>query len=209
MGERPMTTMDGIGHVVGAHDDVADKYPAWVAAIADLWEWGVYNGKHTRAGHWPLVDVVQTGRGGRNGEQYRSQITMYVMLCSPIVLGIDLRNKTWTDAALPLLTNTEIWAIHQDRLGQHATRVAATKDGAQVWARPLDDESFAIALWNVQGQEALDITVDFGVATSSSGPWQLRDVWSKGDLGQALGAWTAYAVPPNAVRLLKLSRSSL
>lgn len=204
--EFPMTRMDSIGNVVGAHDDVQDSYEAWVSAIMDLWKWGVYDGDHTRTAHWPLIDVIQVGRGGQSFEEYRSQVSMYVLLCSPLVLGVDLRNATWIAAALPHITNSEVIGIHQDPLGKHAVRIpGAAASGSQVWARPLHGGSFAVVLWNTEGTSPTDITLDTEAITGTKSSWYIRDVWAAQDVGGPQRLWQAIGVLPRSLRLLKIS----
>jgi alpha-galactosidase len=205
--EMPMTRMDSIGNVVGAHDDVADNYESWVNAIRDFQKWGVYDSDHTRIGHWPLVDIVQIGRGGQSFDEYRSQVTMYTLLCSPLVLGVDFRNDTWSAAALPHLSNPEVLKIHQDPLGKHAVRIDSSSAGTEVWARPLQGGNFAVALWNANGDSPRDIGCDVEAITGTSSNFRMRDVWARSDNGTAgPGRFVqAHGLAPHALRLFLLS----
>eukprot|EP00933_Yihiella_yeosuensis_P036846 TRINITY_DN30669_c0_g1_i1.p1 TRINITY_DN30669_c0_g1~~TRINITY_DN30669_c0_g1_i1.p1 ORF type:complete len:407 (+),score=46.50 TRINITY_DN30669_c0_g1_i1:66-1286(+) len=202
--EYPMTKMDQIGNVVGAHDDVADNYTAWVAAINDLVSWDVYTGTHTRPGHWPLIDIVQIGKGGQSFDEYRSQVSMYAMLCSPLVLGIDFRNSSWVKQALPHLRNEEVLAIHQDPLGQPAHR-RLQQGGGEIWIRPLHDKSYVVALWNKGSRPS---TLSFDIAAflgSQDNMWQVRDVWARKTLGETSSDWTVRGIPAHGISLLRVS----
>lgn len=207
--EMPMTRMDGVGNVVGAHEDVGDSYEAWLGAITDLQAWAVYSGNHTRKGHWPLIDVVQIGRGGQSSEEYRSQVSMWVMLCSPLVLGIDFRNSTWVSAAMPFISNSEVLNIHQDKAGIHGflTSGLNATQGGEVWVRPLSDGSFAVALWNARQPAAIDIGMDIRTLAPStvSEHWQVRDVWANRDVDTTSGHWVERGVAPHSLKLLRFS----
>jgi len=207
--ELPMTRMDAVGNVVGAHADVADSYNSWVQAIADLHSWGVYSGNHTRQGHWPLIDILQVGRGGQRVEEYQSQVSMYAMLCSPLIIGVDLRNRTWASRALPLISNAEVLNIHQDKLGVHARKVSGfgTLAGAEVWVRPLVAGAYAVALWNVRQETSIDVGIDMRKVVPSQPPttWQVQNVWTHEHLGVMQGPWIERNVAPHSLRLLRLS----
>merc|ERR1712217_51519 len=123
--------------------DVDDSYESWSSAVEDYLLWNVSRTVH--ASHWPLIDIIQTGYGGMTDIEYAAQISMWVMLKSPLFLGIDMRNETWVKRAKPLLSNQRVLAILQDEQKQPAV---PTDDSLSRWTLAMADGSEVIALWN-------------------------------------------------------------
>lgn len=75
---------------------------------------------------------------------------MWSMLASPLLLGCDL---TKIDSfTMSLITNDDIIALNQDRLGKQAAFVYERED-IQVWSKPLADGSTAIGIINLGTKE--------------------------------------------------------
>jgi alpha-galactosidase len=93
-------------------------------------------------------------------------------------------------------------AVNQDVLGKPAGRKMS--DGwVEVWARPLEDGSIAVGLFN-RGPEAATVTAtwkDLGL----TGPHRVRDVWLHKDLGTMNGQISA-TVPRHGVLFVKVSK---
>jgi len=152
--EMPMTTMPSIGDVVGFHGDVDDTYESWAKAVEDYLTWNVSTTVH--ASHWPLIDILQTGYGGMSDTEYAAQISMWVMLKSPLILGIDMRNNTWVSRAKPMLSNQRVLDILLD--GQKRPAVPSDKTLTR-WTLSMADGSDVVALWN-RGETATQMSAD-------------------------------------------------
>jgi alpha-galactosidase len=84
------------------------------------------------------------------------------------------------DFTLSLLTNDEVLEVNQDVLGKQGRRV--WKDGAcEVWAKPLEDGSLAVGLFNRGGEEAR-VAARWN-ALGIQGKRKVRDLWRQKDLG--------------------------
>ncbi len=59
---------------------------------------------------------------------------------------------------LNLLTNDEVLSVNQDTLGKQGARVAKRGNGADVWAKDLEDGSKAVGLFN-RGEVTTTVTV--------------------------------------------------
>ena len=71
---------------------------------------------------------------GSSLAENRTHFSMWAMLAAPLLAGNDLPNMT--PEIRPILTNHDVIAIDQDRLGREATR--AYSDGeVDVWTRHL------------------------------------------------------------------------
>ena len=67
-------------------------------------------------GHWNDPDMLEVGNGGMNPEEYRTHMALWALLAAPLLAGNDL--STMKPETIALLTNKEVIAIDQDRLGQ-------------------------------------------------------------------------------------------
>ncbi len=80
-----------------------------------------------------------------------------------------------------LLTNTEVIAVDQDALGKQAAPVAQ-HGTLEVWAKPMQDGSIAVGLFN-RGDQAASINAlwsDLGI----HGERTVRDLWRQKDVGK-------------------------
>jgi alpha-galactosidase len=66
-------------------------------------------------GHWNDPDMLEVGNGGMNQEEYRQHMSLWAILAAPLLAGNDL--TTMSPETVAMLTNREVIAIDQDRLG--------------------------------------------------------------------------------------------
>jgi alpha-galactosidase len=155
--------------------------------------------KFAGPGHWNDPDMLEVGNGGMKLEEYRTHMSLWALLAAPLLAGNDL--STMKPETIALLTNREVIAIDQDRLGKQADRVRA--EGTQeIWARPLADGSKAIGIFNrFDWPQAIEINFrEFGF----KGSVKARDIWAGKDLGGLTGQYKAN-VPSHGVVLLRVS----
>jgi len=160
-------------------------YQLGVLDIVDLAE-----PRHAAAGpgHWNDPDMLEVGNGGMTEVEYRSHFSLWAEMAAPLIAGNDLAHMTPTTRVL--LTNREVIAIDQDRLGAQGHRVARQGDG-EVWSKPLADGGRAVLLFN-RGDRATTITArwtDLGYPAHVTAT--LRDVWNGKDLPAVSGAFSA------------------
>ncbi len=164
---------------------------------------------HCRPGHYNDGDMLVVGQiGGWNpnnlhptkltpDEQY-THISLWCLITSPLLIGCDLEKMD--DFTLGLLTNDEVLEIDQDSLCRQAVQVGGEGE-LKVLAKPLEDGSLAVGLFNVGNAEA---TV---VATWSdlklTGRQRVRDLWRQADVGVFDEKFEA-AVAPHGVKLIRL-----
>jgi alpha-galactosidase len=173
--------------------------------VRDVWQ-GRYNGSETGImdivdrqeslsefagpGHWNDPDMLVVGLYGKGkytspkgfpsptDTEYRSQMSLWSLMASPLHATCDLRSMN--DTTRGILTHPEIIAINQDALGRQARR--AIKDGdLEIWKKPLTGGRVALGFLN-RGREAAEVRLkltDIALAPS----WQARDAWAKKDLG--------------------------
>ncbi|HWR17405.1 MAG TPA: glycoside hydrolase family 27 protein [Terriglobales bacterium] len=155
------------------------------------------NGLETYAGpgHWNDPDMLEVGNGGMTPTEYRSHFSLWAMLAAPLMAGNDIR--TMTPEIREILTNKEVIAVDQDRLGRQGRRVAKEGD-LEIWARPLADGSRAVILFN-RGKETREVTArweDLGYPAHLNAT--VRDLWQHKDLGSFSGKFAA-SVPSHGL----------
>ena len=149
-------------------------------------------------GHWNDPDMLEVGNGGMTGDEYRQHMSLWVILAAPLLAGNDL--TTMTPETIAMLTNREVIAIDQDRLGKQGDRVSA-EGPLEIWAKPLADGSKAVGVFN-RHATSLSIPVDFK-QLGFRGSVEVRDIWQARDLGKMKDPYTV-TVPPHGVVLLRV-----
>jgi alpha-galactosidase len=102
-----------------------------------------------------------------------------------------------------ILTNREVIAVDQDKLGHQGRRVRKGGD-LEVWARPLEGGNRAAVLLN-RGTTPQSITanwsdLDYPGHMSAT----VRDLWQHKDLGQFRESFSAQ-VPPHSVVMITVT----
>ena len=154
--------------------------------------------KYAEPGHWNDPDMLEIGNGGMSDTEYRTHMSLWSLLAAPLLAGNDLRSVP--PNTMEILTNKEVIAIDQDKLGKEATRVSKSGD-TEVWARPLADGSYAVGLFN-RGAGSTKVTAawnDFG----AKGKLRIRDLWKHSDEGESADLFSA-DVPSHGVVLIKV-----
>ena len=152
-------------------------------------------------GHWNDPDMLEVGNGGMTTTEYRSHFTMWCLLAAPLIAGNDLRSMT--PETHDILTNKEVIAVDQDRLGREGRRVWKEGD-LEVWSKEMQDGSRAVVLLN-RSQADQEIPARWeqigypGHLTAA-----VRDLWAGKDLGKFTGSFRA-AVPSHGVVMVKVT----
>jgi alpha-galactosidase len=118
-------------------------------------------------------------------EQY-THVSLWSLIAAPLIFSGDITRLD--DFTLSLLCNDEVIEVDQDPLGKPGRRV--TKQGtSEVWARPMEDGSLAVGLFN-RGESETEILVrwaDLGIL----GPQKVRDLWRQKDIGTMTDRFSA------------------
>ena len=153
---------------------------------------------YAKPGHWNDPDMLEIGNGGMNDTEYRTHMSLWAILAAPLLAGNDLRNMT--PETLAILTNRDVIAINQDKLGQQGKQVWKSGD-QEIWTRPLSDGATAVAIFN-RGKDEAKVNLkwaELGLANKK----KVRDVWLHQEL-TATGAEYAVTVPSHGTALLRV-----
>ena len=111
---------------------------------------------------WNDPDMLMIGMDGLTDVQCKTHMTMWCMMNSPLMLGLDLRRVEKGDWIYKIIANKELIALNQDTLGVQAKRVRTTietedpskdyitnNNRVDILVKPLADDSAAISFINV------------------------------------------------------------
>ncbi|MDW5267295.1 MULTISPECIES: glycoside hydrolase family 27 protein [Acidobacteriaceae] len=177
-------------------DDIDDSYGRMIAigfSQAGL-------SKYAGPGHWNDPDMLEIGNGKMTFDEYKTHMSLWVILAAPLLAGNDLSKMT--DADKSLLMNKEAIAIDQDSLGKQGDRLYESGD-FDVWTKPLSGGRVAVGLFN-RSWSVRDVSVNLAEIGFRSGG-NVRDVWEKKDLGHQSGN-VARRLPKHGAALLIVSK---
>ena len=88
-------------------------------------------------------------------------------------------------------------------MGKQGIRITPYEEMRQVWARPLANGDWAVALHN-HGDEVVDIPFDFKVIGETA-RYSIRDLYALEDLGVFENTFVAEKVPVHGVQMLRIT----
>ena len=174
-------------------DDIDDSYGRMIAigfSQAGL-------AKYAGPGHWNDPDMLEIGNGKMTEDEYKTHMSLWVLLAAPLLAGNDLTKMTETDKSI--LMNKEAIAIDQDALGKQGDRLYESGD-LEVWTKPLSGGRVAVGLFN-RSWSNRDVSVDLGEIGFRNGA-NVRDVWKGKDLGRHSGVFTDMLVKHGVTLLI-------
>jgi hypothetical protein len=124
---------------------------SWGSLSSIIDHWGDYASilqATAGPGHWHDMDMLLIGNGCITTDEEKTQMAIWSISASPLIMGNDLRKVP--DASKAILQNTDAIAVSQDPLGKMGVRISENVD-EQVWARELAKGEVAVALYNKGG----------------------------------------------------------
>jgi alpha-galactosidase len=177
-------------------DDIDDSYGRMIAigfSQAGL-------AKYAGPGHWNDPDMLEVGNGKMTEDEYKTHMSLWVLLAAPLLAGNDLTKMSEADKNI--LMNKDAIAIDQDSLGKQGDRLYESGD-LDVWTKPLSGGRVAVGLFN-RSWSTRDVSVDLSEIGFKSGG-SVRDVWKQTDLGRRSGVFTS-RIPKHGVTLLVVGK---
>ncbi len=126
-------------------------------------------------------------------EQY-THISLWSLLSSPLLIGCDMAQLD--DFTLSLLTNDEVIEVNQDPLG-----VQAMIGNVVVFAKPLEDGSMAVGLFNIGTKDTQGSVTWKNLGLR--GKQKVRDLWRQTDVAESEEGFTTQ-LAPHGTRLIKI-----
>ncbi len=166
---------------------------------------------YARPGHWNDPDMLEIGNGGMTADEYRTHMSLWALLAAPLLAGNDLRNMS--DETKSILMNTEVIAIDQDPAAK-PVQVTSRDGNTAVLARPLQDHSTAVGLFN-RGDQPAEVSVMNAIVGAAESNWsamnpagkkklRVRDLWKHQPV-EMRGDGSSASVPAHGVVLLKVA----
>nr|WP_314895992.1 glycoside hydrolase family 27 protein [uncultured Flavobacterium sp.] len=153
--------------------------------------------KFSGSDHWNDFDMLEVGDGMTNTED-KTHFTMWSMMASPLIAGNDFRKMS--KETLAILTNKELIAVNQDKLGIQGFKYAA-EDGLEVWVKPLSDDNWAITFVNrsdvvkkvnFDWKKHLIKDTDFNLeANFNTTSYKIKDLWKNKEAGNTKKTFVA------------------
>ena len=125
---------------------------------------------------WNDPDMLMIGMDGLTDVQCKTHMTMWCMMNSPLMLGLDLRRVKKGDWIYEIIANDKLIALNQDTLGIQAKRLSTNvescdpskeyitnNDRVDILVMPLSDGGAAISFINVSERKQ---TGDFSISAS-------------------------------------------
>jgi alpha-galactosidase len=174
-----------------------DIGPNWPSIQEHGFELNPDLAKWANPGHWNDPDMLEIGNGDLTPDENYTHMTQWCMLAAPLLIGCDMTKMS--PFIVSLFSNDEVLAVNQDSLGKQGTLLKRDKTAkTEVWIKPLEDESIAVALYNRS-----DAPADVSVAAAELplyGPASafVRDLWRQKDLGVIGARLTAHVAPHGA-----------
>jgi alpha-galactosidase len=158
--------------------------------------------QYAAPGHWNDPDMLEIGNGGMTDTEYRTHLSLWAMLAAPLLAGNDLRQMS--PETLAVLTNREVIAVDQDKLGKQGSRVWKSGD-QEIWTRQLSGGAMAVAIFNRAKDEAkLSVKwADIGVTAKR----KARDLWAHQSV-DATGPEYSVMIPGHGVVMLRIELSN-
>ena len=132
--------------------------------------------KYAGPGHWNDPDMLEVGNGDLTLAENRAHFSMWAMLASPLLAGNDLPHMK--PEIMAILTNRDVIAIDQDKLGKQASRTY-TDGEVEVWTRHLSGGAMAVAVLAAGDNRYSTHPFHLNLAKLGlHGPQQAKDLWT-------------------------------
>jgi hypothetical protein len=154
-----------------------------------------------RPGAFNDYDSLEIGNGSNDGltpDERQTQMSLWALGSSPLILGTDLTNLNPTD--LSYLTNRAVLSVDQDAID--ASRIVNTPT-EQVFAKTERDGDVVVGLFNTGGAPAVVSTTAAAAGLPSSAAYLLDNLWTH--RRTETGATIAADVPSHGVALFRIT----
>ncbi|KAH9725077.1 alpha-galactosidase 2 [Citrus sinensis] len=175
--EDPATWAPKIGNSWRTTGDIKDNWNRQASYLIKIFtdqndKWASYAGP----GGYNDPDMLEVGNGGMTTEEYRAHFSIWALAKAPLLIGCDIR--AMDKITFNILSNKEVIAVNQDKLGVQGKKVKKEGD-LEVWAGPLSGNRVAVVLWN-RGSSKATVTAnwsDIGLKLNHSTVVNARDLW--------------------------------
>ena len=160
--------------------------------------------KYAGPGGWNDPNMLEIGNGVLTTAEAETHFSLWCLMKAPLLIRCDLTNID--NESLRILTNKEVIAVNQDKLGVQGNKKKS--DGTlEVWSGPLDGGSIAVVLVN-RGAAAANVTAEWDdIDLDKDHEATVRDLWGLNDIGVKKGSLTT-KVDSHGVAMYKITPTS-
>lgn len=185
--EGALPWVKDVAHMHRTSGDIKDNWNRMLWCLettVDLW-------KYAGSGYWNDLDMLEVGNTNIEkiwGEispvkmtlkEYQTHFSLWCITASPLIAGNDLRNMK--PEIIEILTNQEVIAINQDKMGKQGRRIRNNED-IEIWMKELSNNRRAVVLLN-KSNKTVDIEVNWS-EIGLKGRLEVRDLWQHKNLGK-------------------------
>lgn len=190
-----------------------DIMPNWVSVVG-IYEVNVRLDEYARPGAFNDPDMLEVGNGKLTFEENKSHFTLWSMMAAPLILGNDIRDFIKPDGTvdadnkvLQILTNKDVIALNQDKLGIQCKRIkSGLKD---VLVKPLENNEVAVCFFNKTNSKTeiscliSEIHNVTKVTLPKSDKYVCKELWDKTET--IVSDTISATVEPHGVKVFKIS----
>ena len=190
-----------------------DIQPNW-ASVMGIYEFNVRLDKYAGPGAFNDPDMLEVGNGNLTFDENKSHFTLWSMMAAPLILGNDIRSFIKEDGTvdkdnkvLQILTNKEVIAVNQDKLGIQCKRIkAGLKD---ILVKPLENNEVAVCFFNKTNSNTqitcnmADIHNVVEVSLPNAESYTFKELWFKTE--ETVTDKITTTVAPHGVKVFRIS----
>ena len=196
----PATWAPKVGNSWRTTGDIQNSWDSMIsrADLNDKWA------KYAGPGGWNDPDMLEVGNGVLTTAESEVHFSLWCLMKAPLLIGCDLTNID--NESLRILTNKEVIAINQDKLGVQGSKRKSEND-LEVWAGPLEGGAVAVVLLN-RGTSVANVTTEWtDIGLDINQEANVRDLWKMEDVGIHKGLMIS-VVPSHGVAMYKITPTS-
>lgn len=191
-----------------------DIQPHW-ASVVGIYEVNVRLDKYARPGAFNDPDMLEVGNGNLTFDENKSHFTLWSMMAAPLILGNDVRSFIKEDGTvdkdnkvLQILTNKDVIAIDQDKLGIQCKRIK-TNLFQDILVKPLENNEVAVCFFNKGKSNAFmtcnmaDIHNLVDVTLPNASSYKCVELWDKTE--EIITDKLSTTVVPHGVKIFRIS----
>lgn len=191
-----------------------DIQPNW-ASVVGIYEANVRLDKYARPGAFNDPDMLEVGNGKLTFDENKSHFTLWSMMAAPLILGNDVRDFIKEDGTvdkdnkiLQILTNKDVIAIDQDKLGIQCKRIK-TNLFHDILLKPLSNNEVAVCFFNKGKSNAYmtcnmaDIHNVIDVTLPKASSYKCVELWDKTE--EIITDKLNTTVVPHGVKVFRIS----
>jgi hypothetical protein len=116
--DDPAAWAPKVGNSWRTTSDIRDTWISFTYNLDQNNEWA----DNAAPGGWNDPDMLEVGNGGMTNDEYIAHFSLWALSKSPLLIGCDVTKMD--QATLDILTNKEVIAVNQDKLGVQGKRVS-------------------------------------------------------------------------------------